>query len=128
MKLLVISNGHGEDIIAVKIIKQLQILDPQSEIFGLPMVGEGHAYEQAGIKIITQVKSMPSGGFVYMDNQQLWQDIRHGLIGLTIQQYQAVKWWSKNQGYILAVGDILPLLLAWLSGCQYGFIPYLQNN
>ena len=124
MKLLVISNGHGEDTIAVKIIKQLQSLEHEnnSEIFGLPMVGEGHAYKREGIEIITEVKTMPSGGFIYMDNKQLWKDIRNGLIGLTIQQYRAVKWWGKSGGVILAVGDILPLLLAWLSGCKYFFV------
>ena len=122
MKLLVISNGHGEDIIALKIIHQLQRLLPSWEFAGLPMVGEGFAYRNNGITIITDVKTMPSGGFIYMDNQQLWRDIRHGLLGLTLKQYQSVKAWGKSGGIILAVGDILPLLLAWLSGANYFFV------
>ena len=122
MKLLVISNGHGEDIITVKIIRQLKRLLPSLTIAALPMVGKGFAYSQEKIDIVTEVKSMPSGGFIYMDNQQLWQDIRHGLLGLTIRQYQAAKSWAKAGGLILAVGDILPLLLTWLSGANYFFV------
>lgn len=122
MKLLVISNGHGEDIIAVKIIKQLQKIDPSLKISALPMVGKGFAYTQAQIEIVTEVQAMPSGGFIYMDKKQLWGDIRHGLLGLTIKQYQGVKQWSQDGGFILAVGDILPLLLAWVSGVNYFFV------
>ena len=122
MKLLVISNGHGEDVIAVKIIRQLQQILPSFKLAALPMVGKGFAYAQENINIATEVKSMPSGGFVNMDNKQLWQDIRHGLLGLTIRQYQTVKSWAKTGGLILAVGDILPLLLAWLSGANYFFV------
>lgn len=134
MKLLVISNGHGEDLIAVKIINQLRQLNPQILIACLSMVGEGFAYAKENIPFIAPVKKMPSGGFIYMDSQQLWQDVRHGLIGLTLTQFKAVKLWAKNGGYILAVGDILPLLCAWLSGAKYGFIGtakseyYLRNE
>lgn len=134
MKLLVISNGHGEDIIAVKIINQLRQINPKMSITCLPMVGEGFAYVKENITFIAPVKKMPSGGFIYMDSQQLWQDVRHGLIGLTLTQFKAVKLWAKNGGYILAVGDVLPLLCAWLSGAKYGFIGtakseyYLRNE
>ncbi len=122
MKLLVISNGHGEDVIALKIIGQLKELLPSLKIAALPMVGEGFAYTRSSIEIVTDVKSMPSGGFVYMDNQQLWGDIRNGLLALSIRQYQCLKEWGKNGGVILAVGDILPLLLAWISGLDYFFV------
>ena len=52
-----------------------------------------------------------------MDNQELWKDIRHGLLGLTIRQYQAVKSWAKEGGLILAVGDILPLIISMVKRC-----------
>lgn len=122
VKLLVISNGHGEDIIAVKIIQQIRNINPQISIESLPLVGEGFAYLKENIPLIAPVKTMPSGGFIYMDNQQLWQDVKHGLINLTFRQFKAVKSWAKTGDYILAVGDILPLLFAWLSGVNYGFI------
>lgn len=122
MKLLVVSNGHGEDTIAVKIIEQLQFVAPQVEVYSLPMVGEGFAYQRANIPIISPVKTMPSGGFVYMDNKQLWGDVKQGLIDLIWEQYKVVRQWGKEGAKILAVGDILPLLFAWLSGADYGFV------
>jgi len=122
MKLLFISNGHGEDIIAVKVIRQLRQINPKISMVCLPMVGEGFAYAKENIPFIAPVKKMPSGGFIYMDNKQLWQDVKNGLITLTLAQLKAVKLWGKNEGLIIAVGDILPLLFAWLSGANYGFI------
>lgn len=133
MKLLVLSNGHGEDTIAVKIIKELQLIDRTMAIASLPLVGEGYAYHKANIPIIAPVKQMPSGGFVYMDKKQLLGDVKQGLIQLTMAQYKAVKKWAKSGGKILAVGDILPLMFAWLSGAEYGFVgtaksEYLWKN
>lgn len=122
MKLLCLSNGHGEDAIAVRILRSLQTQAPQAEIAALPLVGEGHAYGQAEIPIVGPVKTMPSGGFVYMDGRQLWRDVRGGLVGLTLAQYRLVRRWRQQGGQILAVGDIVPLLMAWLSGSDYAFV------
>ena len=68
-----------------------------------------------------------------MDSYQLWRDVRGGLIQLTLAQWQAVGRWARSGGSILAVGDIIPLLLAWQSGAHYTFVGtakseyYLQN-
>ncbi|QIZ71873.1 lipid-A-disaccharide synthase-related protein [Oxynema aestuarii] len=123
MKLLCLSNGHGEDAIAVRILRQLQQQDHSLERFVLPLVGEGRAYETLeGVSFIGPVKKMPSGGFIYMDGRQFWGDLRQGLIQLTWAQLQAVRHWAKQGGVILAVGDILPLLMAWASGAEYVFV------
>lgn len=122
MKLLCLSNGHGEDVIATRILQQLQRLPDAPDLAALPLVGEGHAYQTLEIPMIGPVQKMPSGGFIYMDNRQLWRDLRGGLLQLTWTQYQAVRKWGKSGGVILAVGDIFPLLLAWLSGTDYAFV------
>ncbi len=123
MKLLCISNGHGEDAIALRILQQLQALPNSPEISVLPIVGEGKAYSHLpNVSIIGPVQQMPSGGFIYMDWQQLQKDVKAGLLKLTIAQFQAVRHWAKSGGFILAVGDIVPLLFAWLSGANYAFV------
>jgi uncharacterized protein (TIGR03492 family) len=122
MKLLVLSNGHGEDVIAVSIIKQLQIVTNNWQIWALPLVGKGYAYTKHHIPIIGKVEQMPSGGFVYMSTKHLWQDIQGGLIKLTLKQIQIVKKFRQEGDLILAVGDIVPLLFAWLSGSYYAFV------
>ncbi|MEM1368911.1 MAG: lipid-A-disaccharide synthase-related protein [Cyanobacteria bacterium P01_H01_bin.15] len=131
MELLCISNGHGEDQIALQILQKLR---SRSElcVCALPLVGTGHAYRQADIPLIGPARSLPSGGFIYMDPKELWRDLQGGLVGLTWTQWQALRRWRGN--FVLSVGDIVPLLFAWLSGLPYGFVGtaksdyYLQDN
>ncbi|MFO5441760.1 MAG: lipid-A-disaccharide synthase-related protein [Dolichospermum sp.] len=128
LQLLVLSNGHGEDIIAVRIIQALQTLSSPPDIFVLPIVGEGHAYQKINVPIIGKVQNMPSGGFVYMDSKELMRDVSGGLIQLTWNQIKSVRRWVRlqtslgNQKAILAVGDIVPLLFAATSGANYAFV------
>jgi len=122
MKLLCISNGHGEDAIALPVLQELRKLPQPPEIVALPIVGVGKAYSDNGFSIAGKVQTMPSGGFINQDNRQLVRDLRGGLGGLTIDQIRTVRTWGKSGGKILAVGDIVPLLFAWLSGADYAFI------
>jgi len=128
IRLLVLSNGHGEDLIAVRILRQLQQQPNPPRIFALPLVGGGHAYQQLEIPLIGSVHTMPSGGFIYMDGRQLVRDMRGGLLQLTLSQFNAIRRWVNAQEKlgdriaILAVGDIVPLLFAWLSSANYAFV------
>ncbi len=121
MKLLCISNGHGEDAIALPVLQELRKLAPSIEIVTLPIVGVGKAYSNNGFSIAGQVQTLPSGGF-NQDSRQLVRDLQGGLAGLTIEQIRTVREWGKSGGKILAVGDIVPLLFGWLSGADYAFI------
>jgi uncharacterized protein (TIGR03492 family) len=122
MKLLCVSNGHGEDAIAIRILQQILRHPHPPQIAALPIVGEGKAYQSQGIPIIGTVKQMPSGGFVYMDKRQLARDLQGGLLQLLLEQFKTVRTWAKQGGVVLAVGDIVPLLLANLSGAEYAFV------
>lgn len=122
MQLLCLSNGHGEDVIAVRILQELQRHPATPELAALPLVGEGRTYSQLDIPIIGLVQKMPSGGFIYMEGRQLLRDVRGGLLQLLWAQFKAIRRWSKRGGVIVAVGDIVPLLLAWLSGAPYVFV------
>ena len=114
MRILCLSNGHGEDAIAVQVLEQIHAQNPDISLAALPIVGTGHAYQKLDIPIIGRTQQMPSGGFVYMDNRQLARDIKGGLIKLTLQQHKAIKKWASQtdeKSLILAVGDIVPLFL-----------------
>jgi uncharacterized protein (TIGR03492 family) len=135
VEILCISNGHGEDIIAARICVELEKLGFST--IALPLVGVGHAYVKANIAIANQyTQAMPSGGFVRMDSRQLARDVKSGLVGLTRKQLGFVWNWSRNQRkgkrLILAVGDIVPLLFAWLptrfGGCKYTFIATAKSE
>lgn len=123
MRLLCLSNGHGEDIISLRILQALQRQAPALELSVLPIVGEGHVFSKAGIPLIGTVKTLPSGGFIYMDGRQLARDLRGGLVQLTLTQLKAVRRWATQPGAgILAVGDIVPLAFAWWSRVPYAFV------
>ncbi|MBE9257496.1 lipid-A-disaccharide synthase-related protein [Dolichospermum sp. LEGE 00246] len=128
LQLLVLSNGHGEDMIAVRIIQALQQLSSPPDIFALPIVGEGRAYQKIDIPLIGKVRTMPSGGFIYMDSRELMRDVGGGLVQLTLNQIQSIRRWVSsqtklgNQKAVLAVGDIVPLLFAAMSGADYAFV------
>ncbi len=122
-RLLCLSNGHGEDIIAVRILQELRQISTELNISALPLVGEGRAYFAAGISVIGSVQAMPSGGFIYMDGRQLVRDLQGGLLALTWTQLKALSAWIKDgKGMVLAVGDVVPLLFAWWSGADYAFV------
>jgi uncharacterized protein (TIGR03492 family) len=50
------------------------------------------------------------------------RDVNSGLLQLLKEQFKIVRTWAKDGGSILAVGDIVPLLFAWLSGGPYVFV------
>ena len=70
--LLIISNGHGEDLIALRIIEALRNQRPQLTLKVLPLVGTGGSFrtatEQGWVQQIGPSAPLPSGGF---SNQSL---------------------------------------------------------
>ena len=128
LKILCLSNGHGEDAIASQILQELEKYPLPPDLAALPIVGEGQAYSTvAGLSILGPRKKMPSGGFIYMDGKELWRDVQGGLLRVIFAQLKALKYWISyetnldHQVVILAVGDIVPLLFAWFSGAPYVF-------
>ncbi|NJM99033.1 MAG: hypothetical protein HC800_19490 [Phormidesmis sp. RL_2_1] len=131
MKLLCISNGHGEDVIAWRILASLRQLDSTLSLSALPIAGAGNTYASADIPIIGPTQVMPSGGFLNRDPQQLGRDLQQGLLALTRSQLCAIKAWASaanGDGALLAVGDIVPLLFAYLSGLPYAFIGTAKSD
>ena len=139
MEILCVSNGHGEDQIAARICIELAKLGVSA--IALPLVGVGHVYRSTNIPIVEgATQAMPSGGFVRMDGGQLWRDLRSGLAGLTWKQLQIVWQWSKRNNFkktgekkiVLAVGDIVPMLFAWLpamfGGCDFVMIATAKSE
>lgn len=136
-EILCVSNGHGEDQIAARICHDLVHLRPKNlAVTALPLVGVGHAYQNAKIAIASVItQKLPSGGFSRMDHTQLWRDVRGGLLGLTWHQMGWIWQWAqgRNSGrLILAVGDIVPLVMAWLptwqGGCDYVFVATAKSE
>jgi uncharacterized protein (TIGR03492 family) len=77
-RLLVLSNGHGEDLIALRVLEALAERRPDLEVLVLPLVGEGRVFAAAEAAGVLQRcgprQALPSGGF---SNQSL-----RGLLGI----------------------------------------------
>ena len=123
MKVLFLSNGHGEDLNASLILAALRSrsaalrsLEPSLQIGAMPLVGMGNAYRRLSVEIIGPTQNLPSGGIIYLNPWNWVKDITSGLIGLTLQQIKAVFREKTNCDLLIAVGDIVPIAIAYLTG------------
>ncbi len=112
---LILSNGHGEDLNGSLIAAALRSLAPELVLAALPIVGRGSAYQSRGIPLLHQGRALPSGGMVYQ-GLNLWRDLAAGWLQQTIAQLLAA--WRQGRHYelVLCVGDHVPLAFALLTG------------
>ncbi len=124
--LLVISNGHGEDLIALRVLESIHKIHPNLLLEVMPLVGEGKAFTDAVSKgwlnQIGPIARLPSGGFSNQSISGLIADFSSGLMLLCVRQWRRIRHEASQGRLLLAVGDLFPLLLAWSSGSIYGFI------
>lgn len=114
-RILLISNGHGEDLNGGLIADQLLALRSDLELQALPIVGDGQAYRRRGIPLLHQGASLPSGGMVYQ-GLNLWRDLAAGLVQQTIRQFWVAWRRGREADLVLCIGDHVPMAFAWLTG------------
>lgn len=115
-KILFISNGHGEDNHSSHIIRSLRELAPDVDIAAAPIVGQGHAYRNIDVPIISPTLTLPSGGFTYTNRLRLINDIRAGLLTSTWKQLRAIQRYAPQCDLVFATGDVVGQCFAYLSG------------
>ena len=123
--LLIICNGHGEDLIALEIIKKLISLKQITKIEVLPLVGDGYIFDSIASEIFCKIGTqiyLPSGGFSNQSIKFLLRDLRVGLLANLISNWLLVRRKHKENYKVIAIGDLLPLYFAWSSKCVFGFI------
>lgn len=115
-RLLVLSNGAGEDAIANKVLQKLPS-ELQSRVVCCPLVGSGHAlaqnYELCGPRV-----SPPSEGLFRESWALALKDLAQGVIKGHFSQLKFLRGVQERVGMTLAVGDLFPVLWAWLGGSQ----------
>ena len=126
MKLLIVSNGHGEDIIGAALAQELAALGytPQA----VPLVGRGGAYEKAGFEVLGPRRELPSGGFTARSLANLWADLRAGWFSMSLKHYQSVRKAATEVSATLVVGDVYALLVASLFGRRPLFLMQCQSS
>lgn len=116
MKIVIVSNGHGEDTLGATLGSAL--LAEGLEVCALPLVGRGKAYESAGFAVHGPRLEMPSGGFVHDKPGAFLEDVRSGLLPMVAEQYHTLRRLSAETSATLAVGDWYCLCVASLFGAR----------
>jgi len=109
---LFLSNGHAEDLIAATIIEKLIGECSYCEIRALPLVGEGRAYDEIGIKVLGPRRMMPSGGFVEFNPLWLVRDVASGWLGVLREQIDTLRKQRAATSLVICVGDIFLVILS----------------
>ena len=120
---LFLSNGHGEDAIAGRLIDALQAQGlPRAQMAGWAMVGHGAAYETRGITRIGPANLLPSEGFGTLGLRPFLRDLRAGWIGTHRAQARFARALRGQYRLLVAVGDVVPLLATHLARTPTAFV------
>jgi uncharacterized protein (TIGR03492 family) len=110
---LFVTNGHGETAIAERIAGELRELAPDVELDHLALVGN---QTSTALREVGPRRAMPSGGLIAMGNaRKLAQDLRAGLLGLTLTQARYLAGTRRRYDAVVAVGDVYALAMAFLA-------------
>ncbi|HXK89692.1 MAG TPA: tetraacyldisaccharide 4'-kinase [Thermosynergistes sp.] len=111
-KVVVASNGHGEDSIGALLAQRLQEAAPGVAVEAFPLVGKGESYRDCGVKVVSFPVETPSGGIIKYNLRDFLADLRAGLLRQIIKQLGA---WKDLRGKCrtpICVGDVYLLLHA----------------
>ncbi|MBL3593273.1 MAG: tetraacyldisaccharide 4'-kinase [Synergistaceae bacterium] len=116
-RLVVATNGHGEDAMGVELARKLAQAYPSARICAFPLVGRGAAYEAQSVPVVPPPSVTPSGGVVKYDLTVLFKDLRAGLLPQVLAQIRAWRRLSPHCRTPLCLGDVYLFLHAlWGQG------------
>jgi hypothetical protein len=124
-RILFITNGHGEDLVAAEIIKTL---GHKFKIGVLPIVGQGSAFAHQKVKILGPAKELPGGGFSLRNFQYMAKDIYAGLLGNSLQKLRILRELKGCFDLTVAIGDIIPLIGALIVKGPLVFVGVNKSN
>ncbi len=126
--IICISNGHGEDVIASKLLAAYHVLGGHSvSIKAFPLVGEGRAYARMGLSPLLQNPTFPSGGFI-RGLPSLIADLKAGLLTHLWTQRQTIKAQLSQADTVVVVGDFLALWMGHGFPQKTVFLPTAKSN
>ena len=120
-RILVISNGHGEDLSGSLLAKQLR--DSGHIVDALPIVGLGNHYTKEDINIIGKTKEFQTAGLGYNSFKGRINDLFNGQIFYFFRKLFLTISVRDTYEFFLVVGDIVPIFFSWLARKE--FIVYL---
>jgi len=113
-RVLLLSNGHGEDLSGA-LVGRVLLMDGMS-VAALPLVGHGRAYRQAGVPVLGSTREFSTGGLGYTSLTGRLTELIQGQVLYMLGK--AWQLWRHRRRFdlVVAVGDVVPLVGAWLTG------------
>ncbi|MEB3332341.1 MAG: lipid-A-disaccharide synthase-related protein [Synechococcaceae cyanobacterium] len=115
-RILLVSNGHGEDLSGALLAAELQHLGQRLE--ALPLVGHGGPYRQAGIPVLGVTREFSTGGLGYTSLRGRLRELRQGQPLYLLGRILTLLRQRRHYDLVVAIGDLVPVLAAWLARRQ----------
>ncbi|MAI96136.1 MAG: hypothetical protein CMN95_05400 [Synechococcus sp. MED650] len=112
-RILLLSNGHGEDLSGSLLGQSLQ--DQGHDITALPLAGLGSAYGKAGIPLLGSSHEFSTGGIGYTSLRGRLTELLQGQILYLLRRLIRLLRSAPRFDLIVVVGDVIPVIAAWLS-------------
>ncbi len=126
--LLFLSNGHGEDTIACRILDEVRALRPSLALDAWAMVGRGEAYAARGVPLVGAPNLLPSAGFALLNWKLFTADLRAGWVAMYWRQFRDGRRFRGRYRLMVAVGDIVPMACAALSKTPFLFVGCAKSD
>ena len=114
MRLLLVSNGHGEDLSGALLGQALR--RQGATVAAVPLVGDGDPYRRAEIPVLGHTRSYSTGGLGYTSGAGRLTEVLQGqvfyLLGRSWRLWSA----ARRADGLVVIGDVIPVLLAWSCG------------
>jgi uncharacterized protein (TIGR03492 family) len=118
--ILFITNGHGEDIVAAKIIREMKRRSIKIDV--MAVVGHGDSFKGLGVTLIGPKKILPSGGFGLRNYSFLLRDIFAGMLTKAYQQMRLLRKKRGKYDLVVGIGDIVPIFYASIATSPFIFV------
>ena len=112
-RILLLSNGHGEDLSGALLAQDLQ--QQGHSVQALPLAGLGSAYRKAGVPLLGRSHEFSTGGIGYTSLQGRLTELLQGQVLYLLKRLIRLLRHRHRFDLILVVGDVIPVIAAWLS-------------
>ena len=120
-RLLLLSNGHGEDLSGALLGRALS--EQGHDVQALPLVGQGNPYRTAGIPLLGRTREYSTGGIGYTSLRGRLTELMQGQLLHLLEQLLRLLRRAHRFDMVVVVGDVIPVIASWL--CRRPTVTYL---
>ena len=120
-RLLLLSNGHGEDLSGALLGQALKAKGHDVE--ALPLVGRGNPYSEATIPLVGRTREFSTGGLGYTTFRGRLTELIQGQVIYLLRRLLRLIRIAGRYDLVVVIGDVIPVMAAWL--CHRPVATYL---